>query len=164
MIARKTLVLSLGGVAVAGVVGTASVAMASSDSPSPTASATTTGTAAALSPSTPGAAHPGLRIGARFRVLRALHGDWVVNTKNNGTVTVTEARGEVTAVSPTAITITTADGVTSTFTVNSDTKVRVVGSGKAGSIGAVKTGDRAAAVGVKSGDSVTARVVLDGAK
>jgi hypothetical protein len=160
MIARKTLVLSLGGVAAAGVIGTAGVAMASNDSPAPSVTAAAATSTAA--PSAPKADHPGARVGARFRVLRALHGDWVVNTKKSGTVTVVEARGEVTAVSPTALTIKSADGVTTTFTVNSDTKVRVRGSGQAGSISAVKAGDQAAAVGTKSGDTTTARVVLAG--
>ena len=62
MIARMTLVLSLGGVAAAGAIGTAGVAMASSDSPSPSASAAAAAATSTASPSAPNARHPGPHI------------------------------------------------------------------------------------------------------
>jgi hypothetical protein len=161
MITRKTLVLSVGGVAAAAVFGTAGVAMAASSAPATPSPSTAASTSAPAADDQTGD-HTGARTGLRARLGRALHGEVVVRGKDGKPVTVIEARGQVTAVSPTAITIRTEDGVMATFAVNDETRVRVKGAGHQGAIGDVKVGDHAIAVGVKNGATVTARGILTG--
>ena len=62
----------------------------------------------------------------------------------------------MTAVGSSRLTVKAEDGFTETFTTNSDTKVR----GGADSLGDVKAGAKGAVVGVKSGNTITARTVL----
>ena len=85
-----------------------------------------------------------------------MHGEWVVKGKDGKPVTLETIRGTVTAVGPSSLTVKAEDGFTETFATNSDTKVR----GGADSLGDVKSGAAAAVVGVKSGDTTTARAVL----
>lgn len=72
-------------------------------------------------------------------------------------------RGQVTAVSPTSVTVRSRDGFSGTYTVNAKTKVH---KDKAKStIGAVKTGDRVGVRATKSGSTDTATAIHDrGAK
>jgi hypothetical protein len=103
--------------------------------------------------------------GLRARLLRALHATWVTEGKQ-GPVTHQAIRGDVTAVSATSITVKAKDGVSMTFAVTSDTKVRerVAGSGKGtrattSTIGSVAVGDKALVTGIGS-SSPTARLVV----
>src|SRR6476620_7128423 len=89
-------------------------------------------------------ADTGDRKGLRGRMLRALHGTWVTESKA-GPVTHQAVRGDVTAVSATSITVKAKDGFSLTFSVAGDTKVRArtAGKGSASTIGAVKVGSKA---------------------
>lgn len=100
------------------------------------------------------------RKGLRARMLRALHGTWVTESKN-GPVTHQAVRGEVTAVTATSITVRAKDGFSLTYTVGADTKVRERSQGKgvASTIGAVKVGAKALVTGVGA-TNPTARLVV----
>jgi hypothetical protein len=105
------------------------------------------------------------RRGLRARLLRALHATWVTESQQ-GPVTHQAIRGDVTAVSATSITVKAKDGVSMTFAVTPDTRVRerVAGSGKgtkatASTIGSVTVGAKALVTGVGA-SSPTARVIV----
>ena len=85
-----------------------------------------------------------------------MHGEWVVKGKDGKPTTLETIRGQVTAVGPTSVTVKAEDGFTETFVVNSDTKVK---GADVSSISAVKVGAKGAAVGVKVGNTITARAV-----
>jgi hypothetical protein len=87
----------------------------------------------------------------------ALHGEIVVTREGGGTETVLFQRGEVTAVSPSAITVRSTDGVTTTFTVTGDTKV----NWGRDDINSVANGEQVVVSGPRSGDSQTAERVID---
>jgi hypothetical protein len=82
------------------------------------------------------------------RMGRLLRGDATVLKRDNSTMTVHFERGAVTAVSSTSVTLKGADGVSTTFAIGPDTRIR--SAGKAAAAGALKTGDAIAAVGTKS--------------
>jgi len=150
MILTKKIALGVAGVAAAGVLGTAGVAAATSNdsTPAPTASAAPSNSAA---PSD----HPKAKRARRALIGRGMHGEWVVKGKDGKPVTLETIRGTVTAVGSSRLTVKAEDGFTETFATNSDTKVR----GGADALGNVKVGARGAVVGVKSGNTITARVV-----
>jgi hypothetical protein len=155
MTLSRKVTAGVAGLAAAVVVGTAGVAAATAPDASPAPSATPSG-----SPTAPDGrdrdGHRGHRAG--HRLFRGLYGEWVARGERDGTyVTVLGVRGEVTAVGATSVTIKAEDGFSATFAVGADTRVR---GRDVDAIGDVKVGDRAAAVGPKSGDTVTARVVL----
>jgi hypothetical protein len=142
MLSRKV-ALGLAGVVAAGVIGTAGVAAATAPAPAPAASATEKAPAAEKA----GKARGALKA-------RGMHGEWVVKGKDDKPVTLVSARGTITAVSPTSVTVKAEDGFTLTLKVTADTKVR----GKdVDAIGEVKAGAKGAVVGVKDG---AARAVL----
>ncbi len=157
MLLSKRVALAVAGVAAVAVVGTAGVAAATapdpsgSPAPSPTASAPDTGNR-----------DPG-RVAERRAKLRkgllgrGLHGEWVVKGKDGKPVTIASVRGEITAVSPTSVTVKAEDGFTATYAITADTKVRGQDADK---IADVKVGDRGGVVGTKSGSTLTARAVL----
>jgi len=150
MILTKKIALGVAGVAAAGVLGTAGVAAATSNdnTPAPTASAAPSTSAA---PSD----RPKAKRARRALIGRGMHGEWVVKGKDGKPVTLETIRGTVTAVGSSRLTVKAEDGFTETFATNSDTKVR----GGANALGNVKVGARGAVVGVKSGNTITARVV-----
>jgi hypothetical protein len=149
MILTRKIALGVAGVVAAGVLGTAGVAAATSDTtPAPSASAAPSFSAA------PKAEH---RKGRRALLGRGMHGEWVVKGKDGKPVTLETVRGTVTAVGSASVTLKAEDGFTATFAANSDTKVRGAG---ADSLGDVKVGTRIAVVGVKAGNTTTARTVL----
>jgi hypothetical protein len=165
MIVSKRAALGIAGVSAAVVLGAAGVATATSGSGGGdrAALAAAPSASASATPSPPGPGLPGGRDGHRgrhggFGVLgRGLHGEWVVKNNDGKYVTLAAVRGQVTAYSPTSITIKAEDGFTATYVINSNTMVRA----KAGGI---KVGDQAGAVGEKSGTTLTARAVVDRAK
>lgn len=141
MLSRKV-ALGVAGVVAAGVIGTAGVAAATA--PAPTAAPSpTAGPTAGTAEKTP-------RL-ARLKA-RGLHGEWVVKGRDDQPVTLVSARGTITAVSTTSVTVKAEDGYTLTLPVDGDTKVR----GRS-AITEVKAGDQGAVIGVKDG---TARTVL----
>ena len=155
MILTRKLALGVAGVVAAGVLGTAGVAAATSDSSTPTPAASSAPTSAPTpvdKTKTKAKKHA-----KRALIGRGMHGEWVVRGKDGKPVTLLTVRGQVTAVSPSGVTVKAEDGFTATFTVNADTKVR---GADAKSIADVKVGATGAVVGVKSGNTSTARTVL----
>jgi hypothetical protein len=80
---------------------------------------------------------------------RVLHGEVVLQTKK-GFVTEVIARGTATAVSGDSISVTSPDGVTTTFTLDQKTKARSAGQKIA--VSAVHRGDKVGVLGVKTGN------------
>jgi hypothetical protein len=157
MILTKKVALGVAGVVAAGVLGTAGVAAATSDPGTPTPAAS-----AAPSPSASPGATTGDKKDKRKKVRRAaiargMHGEFVVKGKDGKPVTLETIRGQVTAVGPTSVTVKAEDGFTETFTANPDTKVK---GADVSSMSDVKVGAKGAIVGVKSGNTITARAVL----
>ena len=153
MILTRKIALGVAGVVAAGVLGTAGVAAATSNDSTPAPSAS----AAPSSPATPGdkAHHRKGKRAERALIGRGMHGEWVVKGKDGKPVTLETIRGTVTAVGSSKLTVKAEDGFSETFATNSDTKVR----GGADALGDVKVGARGAVIGVKSGNTITARVV-----
>ncbi|HEY6745683.1 MAG TPA: hypothetical protein VI357_08180 [Mycobacteriales bacterium] len=148
MILTRKLALGVAGVVATGVLGTAGVAAATADStPTPAASS---------APSAPTGTAKATKHRARAAIARGLHGEWVVKGKD-GPVTLVSVRGQVTAVGPASVTVKAEDGFTATFTATADTKVR---GADARSLADVKVGAKGVVVGVKSGNTTTARTVL----
>jgi hypothetical protein len=153
MILTKKVALGVAGVVAAGVLGTAGVAAATSDTatPTPAASSAPAGTTA------PGDKTAQRRKVRRAALVRGMHGEFVAKGKDGKPVTFETIRGTVTAVGPTSVTVKAEDGFTETFTANSDTKVR---GAEVKSISDVKVGAKGAVIGVKNGNTTTARTVL----
>lgn len=144
--------IAIGGAVAAATLGAGTAALAASG----------TTTAGSPTPSSTSAA-AGKHEAGRALARRALHGQWVTGKTGSTTyITHDEIRGEVTAVSPTSITVKAMDNVSQTYVVNSDTKVRLrtAGKGAASSIGQVKTGDHVLVLGTGT-STLTATGVLD---
>jgi hypothetical protein len=86
-----------------------------------------------------------------------LHAEAVLAKEGGGTQTVLVQKGAVTEVSGTRVTVKSADGFTTSYTVNDDTKVRA----DSDDIGAVAKDEEVVVVAPKSGDTHTATVVVD---
>ena len=163
MILTRKIALTVAGVVTAGVLGTAGVAAATAGDGPPAA--------ALAAPAPTGTATPDTGRGAAGdktakdkakkakHALRArgMHGEWVVKGKDGTPVTLVSVRGSVTAVGPTRVTVKAEDGYTATFTATKDTKVR---GADVDAISDVKVGAQGAVVGVKDGNTLTARAVL----
>jgi hypothetical protein len=89
---------------------------------------------------------------------RVEHGQLTVRTKT-GDQLLDVQRGQVTAVSPTSVTIRSQDGFTATYGVSSTSTVRV--QKKASTIANVHTGDQVAVAAVHSGNTDTIRRIAD---
>jgi hypothetical protein len=143
--------IAIGGAIAAATLGAGTAALAASGS-------TTSGTPAPTTAAA-GAKHHAGKALAR----RALHGQWVTGKAGSTTFTThDQIRGEVTAVSPTSITVKSLDKVSQTYVVNSATKVRMrsAGKGAASSISQVKTGDQVVVLGTGT-STLTAGGILD---
>lgn len=103
---------------------------------------------------------PAGRDGMRLRGLgrRVLHGEVVLQTRK-GFVTAVIARGTVTAISGSSISVQSADGVTTTFTINAKTKAR--SAGKVIALGDVHQGDKVGVLGIKNGGGVVAKLIRE---
>lgn len=108
------------------------------------------------------------RHAARDRLARALHATWVTSDKR-GTITHQAIRGEVSAVSPTSVTVKAKDGFSQTFTVGADTTVKsrnLSATDRAGrraadaSLATVTVGSRAFVVGAGASGPVASRIVV----
>jgi hypothetical protein len=135
---KTTMIAGAAVVALVGIGGGVAFATSGSGSPTPVSSlmAATTATAPASGADTPadGPAerkHHGL-------LDRTEHGQVTVRTKT-GTEVIDLQRGQVTAVSPTSISVKSQDGFSATYVVDSTTKVRK--SGQRSAIGNVANGD-----------------------
>jgi hypothetical protein len=89
---------------------------------------------------------------------RLLHGEFTVEGKDGKPMNVAEQRGTVNAVSSTSITLTSKDGFSHTYVVDSSTHVRV--DGKKGAISGVKPGQDAAVLAKVDGSTDTAELVI----
>lgn len=154
MILTRKLALGVAGVVAVGVLGTAGVAAATSEPGTPTPAAS----------SAPGSSAPAgaakdtaKKHKARAAIARGLHGEWVVKGKDGKPVTLVTIRGQVTAAGPASVTVKAEDGFTATFAATADTKVK---GAEAKSMADVKVGAKGVVVGVKSGNTTTARTVL----
>lgn len=85
---------------------------------------------------------------------RVAHGEGVVRMRG-GFRTVAVQRGEITAVSASAITLKSADGYTKTYAIDDATKVRSRGEEK--KLADLKSGERAMVVAVKDGNRYLAK-------
>ena len=157
MILTRKLALGVAGVAAAGVLGTAGVAAATSQTSSPAPAASSAPSTSAPAPADKDK-HKGKKAHARRAAIgRGMHGEFVVKGKDGRPVTLVTIRGQVTAVTPTGVTVKAEDGFTATFATNADTKVR---GADTKSLADVKVGATIAVIGVKSGNTTTARTVL----
>ena len=97
----------------------------------------------------------------RFALRRVVNGTFVMHGKG-GFVTHDVINGAVTSVSSTAITVHAADGVSQTYTVQPQTKVKMrqQGKGETSSISQVRDGDRVMVLGVGT-QTLTARRIID---
>jgi Domain of unknown function (DUF5666) len=87
-----------------------------------------------------------------------LHGEFTIRKPDgSGFQTMAVQTGEVTAVSPSSITVKSEDGFSRTYSVDENT---VVGSGRDG-IGTVKNGDTVRVAGLLDGGQAKAAAVLD---
>jgi hypothetical protein len=87
-----------------------------------------------------------------------LHGEFTIRKPDgSGFQTMATQKGEVTAVSPSSITVKSEDGFSRTYSVDENT---VVGSGRDG-IGTVKTGDTVHVAGIIEGGQAKAAAVID---
>lgn len=154
MILTRKLALGVAGVVAVGVLGTAGVAAATSEpgTPTPAASSAPSSSAPAGAAKDTTKKHK-----ARAAIARGLHGEWVVKGKDGKPVTLVTIRGQVTAAGPASVTVKAEDGFTATFATTADTKVK---GAEAKSMADVKVGAKAVVVGVKNGNTTTARTVL----
>ena len=150
--------LILAGVAVTALLAGAGVAMAAT-SGSPAAASQAGGTVATPSPSArPAYPHQGRPGGFGFGgPFGAVHGQFVVPRSGGGYQTIDTQRGSVTAVSPTSITVKSADGFSKTYQVVSSTNV----DAKRNGISTVKTGHQVMVTATDSGSTATATSILD---
>jgi hypothetical protein len=88
-----------------------------------------------------------------------LYGEAVGKDENGAVKTRDWQNGVVTAVAGSSATVRSTDGTTWTWTLTGDTKVRK--SDKAGAASDVKTGDKVAISGLRSGTTRTAEAVID---
>jgi hypothetical protein len=86
-----------------------------------------------------------------------LHGEVVVAKEGGGTQTVLVQKGTVTEVSATGVTVRSADGFTTAYVVDGDTKVRA----DSDEIADVAKEEEVVVMAPKSGDKNTATVVVD---
>jgi hypothetical protein len=135
------------GVALVAVAG-AGIGVASADTS--TAPAPPPNSAPAHPKPAPNKRHPGM-------LARVEHGQFTLNGKKHRTVDL--QRGKVQAISPTSVTVRSADGFTATYTVNGNTKVRKDKS--ASNIGQVAAGDRVTVIADVNGPTATADRIAD---
>jgi hypothetical protein len=96
--------------------------------------------------------------GHGFGRFGGLHGEFTIKKPDgSGYETVATQTGEVTAVSPSSITVKSEDGFSRTYSVDENT---VVGSGRDG-IGSVKSGDTVHVAGIVDGGKASAAAILD---
>ena len=149
------------------LLGTAGAAMASADGTTPSAGSS------AAAPATPSGGtapakdvtkHRGPERGERGGFGRGVqHAQWVAKDKAGAFVTHDAITGTVTAASATSVTVKAEDGISLTFAVTADTKIRLRPAAtkpadKAGDKAADKAGDGKAAVKGTAGTSADLKV------
>lgn len=149
---RKILISGVTAAAIVGAGGTA-LAVTGSSTTSGTPSATTTS-------STTPTAHARHGKGLRGFLRRLQHAQIVTKGKD-GFVTHDLIKGTVTAVSPTSITVQSADKTSETYAITKDTKVRMrtAGKGADSTISQVAKGDQVFVLGTGASHFTATRVV-----
>jgi hypothetical protein len=144
-----------------GGAGTAAVAATGTPTAPPSASSIGSASDILASPSTGKAVkHP-----LAHRLRRAVHATWVTENKRTKTFTTHDTiRGQVTAVSPTSITVRAADNVAETFVINARTRAftrtpKTAAAKAAASISGVKTGDTVFIGGTGTSGMTALRIV-----
>ncbi|HEV3360474.1 MAG TPA: hypothetical protein VG247_26970 [Pseudonocardiaceae bacterium] len=154
---KTTMIAGAAVVALIGIGGGVAFATSSGSPSTPNtltaATTSTTPTSGANTPANGKAKHK--RTGL---LARAEHGSVTVRTKT-GTEVIDLQRGQVTAVSPTSISVRSQDGFSATYVVTSTTKVRKTGQQSA--IGNVADGDNVVIEAVHSGTTDTAQHIGD---
>jgi len=154
------------GIAVTGIAA-AGVANAATSNNTPTDATSTTATASTVDP-TPSAhlqSSKALRAKELLKLERRLaskatHGEIVLDTKK-GLQTIDFQRGTISDASTSGFTVTDKGGTAETWVSSSDTKVRArSGKGTKPSSGQIVNGETAVVIGVKDGDTMTARLVV----
>lgn len=151
----KKIVVIGGTAAIIGGAGTAAFASSATGTPTPSPSSSSATSDGSAQTATPEAGkHPGVN-----RLRRAVHATWVTQNRKTGTFITHDAiRGQVSAVSPTSITVRAADSTTETYLITSNTKVFTrAARTKASATATPKTapGRTPASISdVKAGDSV----------
>jgi hypothetical protein len=153
---KTTMVAGAAIVALVGIGG--GVAFATSGSPAPNSTLTAaTMASTTTSGATPTTAAKPHRKGRRL-LARAEHAVVTVRTKT-GTEVIDLQRGQVTAISPTSVTVKSTDGFSATYAVTSTTKARK--TGQPSDIGNVTDGDRVLVRATQSGSTATATWIGD---
>jgi hypothetical protein len=155
-----------GGIAVGlalGGAGAAFAATSSSSSNTPSASAPTTSTPTTTTPTTtPGGRHlvrPGIRFGMGIGG-DVLHGEYTIDTGNGKHETLDVQIGKASNVSPTSITVTSADGYAHTYVVTPTTLVDAQRDG----IASVASGDQVRLTATNANGTQTATNIIDTTK
>ncbi|HYM84311.1 MAG TPA: DUF5666 domain-containing protein [Candidatus Dormibacteraeota bacterium] len=151
--------LAIGGVALAAIVGLGLVPLVSAASPQSSApSAPSADPSPLASPGASGAAKARGVAGIRAAILAGtVRAEFTIVKRDGRTVLIHYERGQVTAVTPTSITITGRDSKGATFVVTDKTRVRAKGQPIAYSD--LKVGDRAMVFGTDSGGTYTAVLI-----
>lgn len=99
---------------------------------------------------------------------RVLHGESTVQTPSGGTEIIDTQRGTISAIGTAnkTITVTSSDKVAFTYTIDSNTRLIdfALSTPRQATLNDLKVGDTVGVVAVRSGDTRTARSVVDGAK
>jgi hypothetical protein len=151
----KTIAVTGATAAIIGGAGTAAVAATGTPTPPPVASVSSSASDTSNASTTNTA-----KAGAVRRLRRAVHATWVSENKRTKTFTTHDAiRGQVTAVSPTSITVQAADNVIETYVLNSATKVHTRAEKTPASISDINGGDPVWVVGTGTTTLTAARVI-----
>jgi hypothetical protein len=149
-------ILAIGGALVlAATIGAGAVFATSGGSPA-AGSATALLATATAAPSTTPATGPAARVVLRGIVRRTVSADLTLKTKT-GFRTIRYERGQVTSVGTASVTVKTADGVSTTFAVTAQTRLRA--AGKAITLSQLHAGDRAMVFATEQNGSFTAYLV-----
>lgn len=118
------------------------------------------GNIASASDPTPSPSPSGGSNGSSRAKRQFLHGERVVKDKDGKIITIDGQRGAVTAASATSLTVKSDDGTSWTWTITKDTKVRGTDL-KTEPATSIKVGDTVAVGGQRTGNTRTARAVID---
>ena len=91
---------------------------------------------------------------------RVLHGEATVAKPSGGTTVLRFQNGTISAVSGSTMTVKSTDGYTATYTVDKTSRITLNGSD--GTLSKLKKNDQVRVVGIQSGTSTVAKMVLDG--
>jgi hypothetical protein len=146
--------IAIAGATAVVIIGSGTAALAASGSATPGSPSS--------APSSAGSKAPAAKSAKGHALLRrTVHGQVVTRNKDGQFVTHDITRGDVTAVSSSALTVKSADGTSQAYKVTASTKVRVrtSGQGAAGKITDVHVGDAVLVTGTGTGTPTATHVV-----